>query len=233
MVGSFKKKILVIAIIAVISFSTITLAVFQLQQGPRISGSNLSWTFNEDDELSFSVSVTGSYSDWTGETTSTEYNWSSDNVTIRIIELPEIPSTLDTTTFITNIICPTKIQVLSTDIPVAYSNTLVALLSKFLVPVGSWELLDRMFDDSLPSSGGYPTLNDLEFDTDYYAGVLSESDFYLGVRRFGDLFPNWKTTSWRGWINLESGIPDTAVYTMTAPMCTSSSSMSMSVGIND
>ena len=232
MEGSLKKKLLVILIIAIIGISSVTLLVLQDQRGVIISGTDLTWAFNEGDEISFAVNVTGSESSWYGEYTSTDFNWSLDNVTLRILELPEIPSSVDMNTFIIDIIRPTKIQCISTEIPQNYSTILVSLLSKFLLPTESWDMLDLMFDDSLPTAGGYPPLNDLEFDTDYFAGIFYDSSFYLGLRRFGNRFPNWSTETWTGWIDLESGIPDVATYQKYAPDCTASFSLSMNIAIN-
>ncbi len=230
--GSLKKRLLVVLIIGTIGISAVTFMVLQSQRGVIISGTNLTWAFNEGDEISFAVNVTGSESSWYGENTFTEFNWSSDNVTLRVLELPEIPSSVDKNLFITDIIVPTKIQCISTEIPQNYSSLLVSILSKFLLPTESWDMLDLMFDDSLPTAGGYPPLNDLEFDTDYFAGIFYDSSFYLGLRRFSDRFPNWSTETWTGWIDLESGIPDVVTYQKYVPDCTASYSISMSVRMN-
>ena len=231
MVGSFRNKILVITIIGIITVSAIAFVVIQILGGNTTENSNLKWAVNEGDEFSFSVNVEGSESVWYGAVTSYEYNWSSDNITIRIIELPEIPRPIDKDTFITDVISPVKIQCISTEIPENYTPILVSLLSKFLLPIGSWDLLDMLFDDSLPSEGN-PWTNDLEFDTDYFAGNLTQSNFYFGQIRFGNYFPNWSTSRWNGWSNLETGIPESATYSKSNPMCTSSSYLAMSVMLN-
>lgn len=223
---------LVVLIIGSIGISAVTFMVLQSQRGVIISGTDLTWAFNEGDEISFSVNVTGSESSWYGAYYSTVFNWSSDNVTLRILELPEIPSSVDKSLFITDIIAPIKIQCISTHIPQNYSSILVLLLSKFLIPTGSWDMLDLMFDDNLPSTGGYPPLYDLEFDTEYFAGIFYDSSFYLGLRRFGDRFPNWSTETWTGWIDFESGIPTVATYQKYVPDCTALSSISMNVMLN-
>jgi len=231
MVVSLRSKVIVLTIIAIISLSTITFQVLQNQQGVILSGSNLTWAVNEGDEFSFSVNVEGSESSWMGEQTYYEYNWSSENIIIQILELPEIPSTIDKNTFIVDILGPVKVQCLSTDIPGNYSSLLVSLLSKFLLPVGSWDVLDKMFDDNLPLEGN-PWTENLEFDTDYFAGNLTESNFYMAQIRFTEYFPNWSTVRWKGWSSLDIGLPEYATYINSAPMCTSSSSFSMSVTLN-
>ena len=230
--GSLKKKLFVVLIIGTIGISTITLVVLQAQRGVIISGTALTWAFNEGDEISFTVNVTGSESSWYGEYKFTEFNWFSDNVTLRVLELPEIPSSVDKNTFIIDIIRPTKIQCVSTEIPQNYSSIIVSLLSNLLIPTGSWDMLDLMFDDTLPSAGGYPTLNDLEFDTDYFAGTYYDTNFYFGLRRFGNRFPNWSTETWTGSIDFDSGIPDVATYQKDVPDCTASYSISIIVSLN-
>ncbi|MBY8998209.1 MAG: hypothetical protein KGD60_10780 [Candidatus Thorarchaeota archaeon] len=227
-----KKNLLVVLVISTIGISAVSLVGLQANLGVIITGTDLTWSINEGDELSFTVNVTGTESSWYGETTSTEFNWSSDNVTLRILELPDFPNTVGKDTFIADIMRPTKIQCISNNIPSNYSTLLVSLLSKFLLPTGSWDMLDSMFDDDLPTAGGYPDLNDLEFDTDYFAGQIFEGRFYLGLRRYESRFPNWGTESWHGWINLETGIPTTAVYNKAVPDCTASFFLSMNVAIN-
>jgi hypothetical protein len=229
---SLKKKLLVVLVVGTIGISTLFLVGLQINIGVIITGADLSWSFAEGDELSFSVNVTGTESSWYGEDYHKDFNWSSDNITLRILELPEIPNTVGKDAFIADIIGPTKIQCISNEIPSNYSTLLVSLLSKFFLPIGSWDSLDLMFDDDLPSAGGYPPLNDVEFDTNYFAGIFYDSSFYVGIRKFGDRFPNWSTESWHGWINLETGIPDAAVYSKSVPDCTASFFISMNVAIN-
>jgi len=125
-----------------------------------------------------------------------------------------------------------KLQCISTEIPQNYSTLLVSLVSAFLFPTGSWNLLDMMFNDSLPTTPGYPTLFDVEFDTDYYTGQIYESSFYFGQRRFGDRFPNWSTETRQAWIALETGIPHTITYSKGVPDCTASFFLHMNVTIN-
>lgn len=230
--GSLRKKPLVVLIIGIIGFSMVALVGYRFHLGVIIAGTDLEWIFSEGDEFSVFVNVTGSQSSWYGETTYSTFNWSSDNITVQILELPEIPYAVDMNTLITDIIRPMKIQCLSSEIPQNYSSILISLLSKLLLPVGSWDSLDSMLDDSLPSSSGYPTLNDLEFDTDYFAGQISEGIFYFGIKRFGDRFPNWGTESWCGSINLETGLPITADYRDSKPDCTASYFLSMFVRFN-
>ena len=230
--GSLKKNLLVVLVVSTIGISMVSLVGLQANLGVIITGTDLTWNINEGDELSFTVNVTGTESSWYGETTSTEFNWSSDNVTLRILELPEFPNTVGKDTFIADIMRPTKIQCVSSEIPQNYSQMLISLLSRFLLPTGSWDLLDSMFDDDLPTAGGYPDLNDLEFDTDYFVGQIFEERFYLGLRRYESRFPNWSTETWRGWIDLETGIPDVATYEKHVPDCTASYSISMTVKLN-
>ena len=232
MKGSLKKKSLVVLIIGAIGFSMLAILWFQAQSEVAIDGTDLEWNISEDDEFSVFVNITGSQSSWYGENTYSTFNWSSDSVIIRILELPEIPSTVDTNTIIFDIIRPMKIQCISNEISQNYSSILTSLLSKLVLPTGSWDSIDSMFDDSLPVSGGYPTLSDLEFDTDYFAGKISEGCFYFGIRRFASRFPNWETESWYGLINLETGIPITANYRDSKPDCTASYSLSMYVEFN-
>ena len=194
---SLKKKLVVVSVVSIISISMVSLVGLQYQ-GVIITGTDLTWNFNAGDELSISVNVTGSESSWYGEDYHKDFNWSSDNITLRILELPEIPNTVDMDTFITDIIRSTKTQCISTEIPSNYSTLLVSLLSKFLLPIGSWDSLDSMFDDDLPTAGGYPDLNELEFDTDYFVGQIFEGHFFLRLRRYESRFPNWSTETWRG-----------------------------------
>jgi hypothetical protein len=137
------------------------------------------------------------------------YNWSSENVSLRLIELPEFPEIIDNETFVTDIIESVKIQCITTDIPDNYSSQVVLVVSKFLLPVGPWSLLEQMLGNPNPTHTSCMTSDSCDFEIDYYSGTYSESDFLLTSERLVNLFPNCGRVTTHGWISLETGVPYT------------------------
>jgi hypothetical protein len=225
------KRILVIAIAAIMGISAISVGFIILESEPilTLGGDAFTWCVDEGDEYTFTVNVTGLFDDWLGNSYSGNISWYSENVTIRILELPAIPFTVNNDTFVQSIIVPRKVTCVSSAIPKNYSSLLEDLLSNFILPVVDWEVLDEMFKDTLPHGGGYPTNNEWSFDVDYFAAYVDDSAFYIAKTRFIDLFPNTGSESWRGWINMTSGLVKEATYSYSYPTCTSYSSLRLEI----
>ena len=100
------KRILVIAIAAIMGISAISVGFIILESEPilTLGGNAFTWCVHEGDEYTFTVNVTGLFDDWLGNSYSGNISWYSENVTIRILELPAIPFTVNNDTFVQSII---------------------------------------------------------------------------------------------------------------------------------
>jgi hypothetical protein len=231
MAGNRRRVGLVVLILAMVGIS-VTGIVIRFQQQAVVTCDGLAWSTSEGDKFSFSVSVTGSRSSWYGEHYSTVFNWSSGNVTVGIVELPELPLSADRSYLLEEIVLPTKLECLSVEVPQNYSTMLVSVLSRFFLPTGCWDSLDLMFDDDLPSVSHYPEADGIEYNTLYCSGLLDNGIFHFGQKMFESRFPNWSTETWTGSISTVSGIPMEATFIDSRPSCTSSFYLNMAITLN-
>ncbi|TFF92462.1 hypothetical protein EU545_00865 [Candidatus Thorarchaeota archaeon] len=227
-----RRTALVVLVLAMLGISVTGIALLWSQQQAIITCNDLAWAVDQGDELSFSVDVAGSESSWFGEHYSTEFNWSSGNVTMRIAELPVLPASADRSIFVSEVVLPIKLQCLSVEVPQNYSTLLVGVLSRFFLPVGCWDELDLMFEDDLPSVSHYPEADGLEYGTLYCAGQFANDIFEFSQRRYESRFPNWSTETWTGSTSAETGIPIAATYSDSNPGCTGSSYLTMWITLN-
>ncbi len=229
------RRMLAIVIAAMVGISIVTVVFIAQEIEPPFSlgADAFSWCVEVGDEYTFSVNVTGGSTNWMANPESISFDWYSDNITIKILELPSIPTIVDNNSFLTSIVSSCKVLCISTTIPDNYSTLLTTLLSYFILPVVDWELIVEMIGDELPVGGACPMNNEWSFDVDYYAGFIDNTLFSLTKIRFINLFPNTGSKSWWGLVNMTTGFVQEAIYRESYPFCTGSSELSLRATLMD
>jgi hypothetical protein len=212
--------IVAVLIIACITFAGVFLFV------SSVVPLDLEWGVNIGDEFVFSVDAafqrSGSISmneDRRKENASKLLDLTRIRATI--INLPSIPIVSDSNSFFETIILANKVCCTfdnGTAIPAEFEGYLYTLISMSILPIGSWEYLDRLYPNTYERLQGNdpPEL----FDKDYTITIMEERFFYLGI--FDPLlnWPNAGEISREGWLNMTTGFPQITSFRDWEPWCT-------------
>ena len=168
--------------------------------------STMEWNVEEDQTLTYMISVEGferyfSGSNYTDSPTPYDH-LNKSMLQVKIGNLPQVDKIFSITSFVTEVVDFSKTSIVSpfelengtqnTESEVLFLN---GIISKALMPIGGWSIIDGFFIDK--------PIN--EFLCDDYFSFTGQSVFIMGFRYFNiDAGHGWNAT-----IDLSSGIPQT------------------------
>ncbi len=157
------------------------------------------WQVQEGDEFLFSVEVIG-YSIAGGSIIAPPFASMNDTIIhSEIASLPNISIFMRLTDFADEIVKFAKTDSRfenGSAIPVQHYNQINNLVSRCLLPVGNWALLDAFYPDE-PE----PAQNTTEYET--YIGTDSGAVFRIGFERFSEN----QASGWHGVVDKKTGVP--------------------------
>ena len=168
--------------------------------------STMEWNVEEDQTLTYMISVKGFERYYSGSNytySPTPYDHLNGSMLqVKISNLPQVNKIFSETSFVTEVVKFSKTSIVSpfelengTQIIESEILFLNGIISKALMPIGGWSIIDGFFIDQ--------PIN--EFLCDDYFSFTGQSVFIMGFRYFNiDAGHGWNAT-----IDLSSGIPQT------------------------
>ncbi|TFG32779.1 hypothetical protein EU528_02385 [Candidatus Thorarchaeota archaeon] len=175
-------QIVVVCIISFLMVSGVIVGILTLSsENPFTStdpNHSLSWSVSVNDTLTYDMLYLTA--DIYGD--SIEEEWESPNnisqqITAKIINLPQIPAHLDARSFVDDIYLSPKVSVIFSNASefTSYQRSEIAsCISKSIFPIGDWEFLDEIFGNPLEFTtpgGQYPNRY-------IYGGTIANSTFF-------------------------------------------------------
>ena len=166
---------------------------------PELVISGLEWNIKTGDSLVYEINVTATRDDINELFTPMWAHLNNTRIVVTVTHLPMIQPFYSSTDYIESIVNISKISCrFENGTPLSDSDLfLESLISKALLPVGSWEFLDVMFLDDW--SGEWEM-----YEPDYtWIARFNEEGFF-----FGYLGLSWHSTKgWSAMMNVTSGVP--------------------------
>ncbi len=212
------RKLVAIGIVAVLVGAT-SIAML----APLFDVKEFDWVVEDGLALSLSLTISvHGYSSYFSSFYNRTTNWV--NVTLSLINLPSLPNRTTIDEFLLDVVAPNKV-LLSENLPPAnYTPSLARLLSYLILPVGEWHWLDDSFVDEYTIGPDYPSETEI-----HYVTRIEDDLFFFQKTKREPIFPNIRSTYWKGLINMSTGLPTYAFYSFSEPYCTQSSFLTIEV----
>jgi hypothetical protein len=166
---------------------------------PPLVITGLEWNIKSGDSLVYEINVTATRDDFNELASPLWAHLNNTRIVVRVTQLPLILPFYSSTNYIKSIVMTSKVSCRFENGTLLYEPDLFieSLVSKALLPVGSWEYLDSMFPDEW--SGEFEM-----YEPDYtWIARFDEEQFF-----FGYLGVSWHyTKGWSARMNVTSGIP--------------------------
>ncbi|MHA2264404.1 MAG: hypothetical protein ACXAEN_18580 [Candidatus Thorarchaeota archaeon] len=188
-------SLVVVGAVAIYAFSS-------LGTEPTYDATGMFWDVSEGDHFRYHALVhgfnhttlyhSGNGSPYESDSPLT-LEWLNDTVIlVTIADLPSLPSSVSSESFISEVILQHKTSVVfenETPLPLGDSYFIASLVSQAIFPVGDWDLIDQLFDNSIPGDeiiGSW-------YSSSLEAGSLWMNYTFKGPDYGSDWSVNWST----------------------------------------